>query len=103
MADTSNLSTAVIVPTCNAGEQFKTVMESLHNQTEKFDIKIIDSSSTDQTVLIATKYEADTIIIAVGQAADLDWIGDDSAIDAGPGIKANSLTLLQKLCAISSG
>ncbi|MFC1670425.1 FAD-dependent oxidoreductase [Spirochaetota bacterium] len=38
--------------------------------------------------------DADTIIIAIGQGADLEWIGDDSPVEKeGPGIKADPITL----------
>ncbi len=40
------------------------------------------------------KIDADTIIIAIGQAADLGWINDDSPVEKqGGGIKSDSLTL----------
>ena len=62
-----NNRTVVIVPTCNAGAQFKTVMDALNNQTIELQIKIIDSESSDQTLTIAKQYDVDIYSISRSQ------------------------------------
>ncbi len=56
------------------------------NEEGKFDPRFNKESSKE--------LEADNVIIAIGQAADIDWIGDDSPVEKqGGGIKADPLTL----------
>jgi heterodisulfide reductase subunit A-like polyferredoxin len=56
-----------------------------------------DSTCTSET-------DADTIIIAIGQSADLSWIGDDSPVEKnGPGIKANPVTLETNIEGVFAG
>ena len=55
---------AVIVPTCNAGAQFPSFLEALASQSQKFSVVIIDSSSTDETALLAEKFQGELINIA---------------------------------------
>ncbi|MDY6933699.1 MAG: FAD-dependent oxidoreductase [Spirochaetota bacterium] len=51
-----------------------------------------------------SEIETDTIIIAIGQAADLDWIGDNSPIERqGGGIKADALTLATNIEGVFAG
>ncbi|MDY6967872.1 MAG: FAD-dependent oxidoreductase [Spirochaetota bacterium] len=51
-----------------------------------------------------SEIEADTILIAIGQAADLDWIGDESNIEReGGGIKADAVTLATNIEGVFAG
>ncbi len=50
-----------------------------------------------------SEIEADNIIIAVGQTADFDWVGEGSAIDTGPGIKADAMTLATSIEGVFAG
>lgn len=50
-----------------------------------------------------SEMEADTVIIAIGQAADLSWVGDESAVETGPGIKADPLTLATNIEGVFAG
>ncbi len=48
--------------------------------------------------------KADTVIITIGQAADLGWVNDDSNIElAGGGIKSNKLTLATNMEGVFAG
>jgi len=53
---------SVIIPTYNAEPYLPQLLESLKQQTIPFELLIIDSSSTDNTVEIANKY-TDTVIV----------------------------------------
>ncbi len=50
-----------------------------------------------------SEIDADTIIIAIGQAADLDWVGDDSPVETGAGIKADPVTLATNIEDVFAG
>ncbi len=54
---------SIIIPTYNAEKYFPKLLEALTDQTIKFELIIVDSSSTDQTVNIAQKYTENIIII----------------------------------------
>jgi len=55
---------SVIIPTLNAGPKFRRVLELLWEQTVRpFEVLIIDSSSTDETVKIAESLGARIIVI----------------------------------------
>lgn len=54
---------AVIVPTCNAGPAFSSILDILCHQSQKFDIVIVDSSSDDDTLDIARQYKINVIEI----------------------------------------
>lgn len=55
-----NLPIAVIIPTCNAGPEFSNILDILCDQSQKFDIVIVDSSSDDDTLDIARQYKINT-------------------------------------------
>jgi len=54
---------SVIIPTYNAHSHLPSLLEKLKSQTVSFELLIIDSSSTDDTVEIAKKYTDHIIII----------------------------------------
>lgn len=54
------MKVALVIPTLNAGDKFQTVLEMIHTQKEECDIvKIVDSSSDDNTVMIAKKFNCE--------------------------------------------
>lgn len=53
----------VIIPTYNAASYLKTLLEKLKKQTVSFELIIIDSSSTDNTLDIARRYTENIISI----------------------------------------
>ena len=56
---------SVIIPTLNAGPQLRRLLELLWEQTVKpFEVLIIDSSSTDETIKIAESLDARIMVIA---------------------------------------
>lgn len=56
---------ALFIPTYNAGEEFKTVLNLIDEQIGDIDKKyIIDSSSTDETVRIAKEHNFDVEVIS---------------------------------------
>jgi rhamnosyltransferase len=57
------VSISVIIPTFNAQNYLPRLLESLQNQTVDFELIIIDSSSTDNTLQIAKKYTKNIITI----------------------------------------
>ena len=54
---------SIIIPTYNAQKHLPKLLESLKNQTISFELIIIDSSSTDNTVKIAKEYTDNVIVI----------------------------------------
>lgn len=54
---------SVIIPTYNADNYLSVLLEKLKNQTVPFELIIIDSSSTDDTVTIAREYTDNIITI----------------------------------------
>ena len=55
---------SIIIPTLNASENIKKLLSTLQAQNIKFaEIIIIDSSSVDDTVDIAKRFGAKTIVI----------------------------------------
>ncbi len=57
------MNISVIIPTYNAQKYFPKMLERLKDQTLSFELIIIDSSSTDNTVAIAKKYTKHVITI----------------------------------------
>jgi len=58
---------SVIIPTYNAQEYLPKLLERLKNQTVLFELIIIDSSSSDNTVTIAREYTDNIIIIPTSE------------------------------------
>lgn len=58
-----NSRVAIIIPTCNAGPEFSNVLDALYDQSYKFDILIVDSSSDDDTLNIARQNKINVIEI----------------------------------------
>ena len=54
---------ACVIPTLNGGELFRELMKSLARQTANPDIIIIDSSSNDETIEIASQYTRKILVI----------------------------------------
>ena len=61
----SGSSVSVIIPTLNAGEEFAALLSSLRSQRgiEKIEIIVVDSGSSDQTVVLAREYAAQVLEI----------------------------------------
>jgi len=57
------MTISVIIPTYNAESYLPTLLESLKSQTVSFELIIIDSSSTDNTLEIAQKYTKNILTI----------------------------------------
>jgi len=57
------MNVSVIIPTYNAQKYLPRLLESLKQQTMPFELLIIDSSSTDNTIEIANKYTDNIIVI----------------------------------------
>ena len=52
------MKTTIFIPTKNAGPSFENVLRAIFKQKEKdFEILIIDSGSTDQTLEIIKKFQ----------------------------------------------
>ena len=58
-----SLKLSVIIPTYNAEQYLPKLLKSLKTQTVDFELVIIDSSSTDNTVSIAREYTQNIIVI----------------------------------------
>ncbi len=58
-----SLNISVIIPTYNAENYLPKLLDSLEKQTIKFELIIIDSSSTDSSVQIAKKYTDNVTVI----------------------------------------
>jgi len=58
---------SVIIPTYNAQEYLPELLERLKNQTVSFELIIIDSSSSDNTVTIAREYTDNIIVIPTSE------------------------------------
>ena len=58
---------SVIIPTYNAEEYLPKLLERLKNQTVSFELIIIDSSSSDNTVTVAREYTDNIIIIPTSE------------------------------------
>ena len=58
-----NKKISIIIPTYNAEQYLTPLLESLKTQTLAFELIIIDSSSTDNTVNIAKEYTQHVIVI----------------------------------------
>src|SRR5450759_2423090 len=55
---------SVIIPTLNAEEYLRGLFQSLRNQSTKVDeVIVVDSSSDDNTVALATSLEATVIVV----------------------------------------
>jgi rhamnosyltransferase len=61
------MNISVIIPTYNAQEYLPELLERLKNQTLPFELIIIDSSSSDDTVVIARGYTDKIIIIPTSE------------------------------------
>lgn len=61
----SQLRTLVIVPTRNGAADIQRLFESLSLQSRRFDVCVVDSSSTDGSAEVARKHVADVHIIPV--------------------------------------
>jgi len=48
----------VVIPTKNAGSLFETVLDAVYEQSGEFEVLIVDSGSTDETLEIASRYPA---------------------------------------------
>ncbi len=57
------MNISVVIPTYNAQKYLPKLLERLKNQTVAFELVIIDSSSTDNTISIAGEYTDNIIII----------------------------------------
>lgn len=59
----------IIVPTKNSEKTLTTCLESIYKQTHpKIEVKIVDSYSTDRTVIIAKKFGADVLFTKLERA-----------------------------------
>jgi len=61
------MKVSVIIPTYNGEEYLLKLLERLKNQTVSFELIIIDSSSSDNTVTIAREYTDNIIIIPTSE------------------------------------
>jgi len=61
----SDQMVSILIPTYNAGPSFRTLLEVLsHQQLRLFEVVVVDSSSTDNTVSIAQSYGIRTQVIS---------------------------------------
>lgn len=64
MRQRSIRNVAIVIPTCNAGRDFESLLTEIAAQSQKIAYKLlIDSSSTDGTVGLAEKYGWHTVVI----------------------------------------
>lgn len=54
---------SIVIPTKNAGPLFREVLDAVYDQEGDFEVLVIDSGSTDETLAIAADYPADIIEI----------------------------------------
>ena len=62
MADTATIS--IIIPTKNAGAEFRDTLAAIRRQTRPSEVVVVDSGSSDQTLELAREFGARTISIA---------------------------------------
>jgi glycosyltransferase involved in cell wall biosynthesis len=55
---------SIVIPTKNAGPEFRRNLEAIRQQTLRSDIFVVDSGSTDGTLEIAREFEADITTIS---------------------------------------
>ena len=57
---------SILIPTLNAGEKFRALLEALRQQAVQSEIVVVDSSSEDDTPAIARAYRAKVVTIQRG-------------------------------------
>ena len=63
MADHTTATISIIIPTKNAGPEFRETMAAVRKQTRESEVVVVDSGSTDGTLDIAREFGARTISI----------------------------------------
>jgi glycosyltransferase involved in cell wall biosynthesis len=61
VADTATIS--IIIPTKNAGPEFRDTLVAIRNQTRESEVIVVDSGSSDQTLELAREFGAQTLSI----------------------------------------
>ena len=63
MADLTTATISIIIPTKNAGLEFRKTLEAIRGQTREAEVVVVDSGSSDGTVDLARQFRARTISI----------------------------------------
>ena len=63
VADLATATISIIIPTKNAGPEFRDTLEAIRRQTRESEVVVVDSGSSDDTLDLARKFRAQTLSI----------------------------------------
>jgi rhamnosyltransferase len=63
VADLTTATISIIIPTRNAGPEFRQTLEAIRGQTREAEVVVVDSGSSDGTLDLARQFQARTISI----------------------------------------
>jgi len=63
VADLTTATISIIIPTKNAGPEFRKTLEAIRGQTRESEVVVVDSGSSDGTLDLARQFRAQTISI----------------------------------------
>ncbi len=92
--DTAHMdNVTVIIPARNEAVVLKQTLSAVIDQSENIAVILVDDSSTDDTIRIASQFDPKQLLIVAGKPVPVGWTGKLWALEQGLGHVRTDLTL----------